>query len=81
MQRLSFLWLEKILFLLYGVVQTEGALGVEGAGQGEVDVRVGGLRDCGGQNAGEGGGRCVDNFPRETQTAVRPAVPLPVILH
>ena len=54
MQRLSFLWLEKILFLLYGVVQTEGALGVEGAGQGEVDVRVGGLRDCGGQNAGEG---------------------------
>ena len=47
-----------ILLLLYGVVQTEGALGVEGARQGEVNVSVAGL------SPGEGGGRGVDNFPR-----------------
>ena len=73
----SCLRIKIILLLLYGVVQTEGALGVEGARQGEVSVSVAGL------SPGEGGGGCVDNFPRQTQASVRPGV-LPVmtvILH
>ena len=41
--RQSCLGLKIILLLLYGVVQTEGALGVEGTRQGEVDVEVAGL--------------------------------------
>ena len=40
---LSCLRLKIILLLLYGVVQAEGALGVEGTRQGEVDVDVAGL--------------------------------------
>ena len=76
---LSCLELEIILLLLNGVVQAEGALGVERARQGEVDDSLAGLRHGdGGENAGERGDGGVDHFTRQTETAVRP---VPVILH
>ena len=79
--RQSCLRLKIILLLLYGVVQTEGALGVEGAREGEVDVSLAGLRHVGGRQAGERGGGGLANFPRQTETAVSPGVRVPVILH